>query len=181
MALTLLALDIASVTGFAYGDPVAHRIAVAGPLEVSTSGGEGWVKPRSGFKRIAPVGAHRGEAFHFFSGWIGATVTMLQPDWIFYEAPIMGGGKSNFATVRLLTGFASEVERLAYALSLPLPIQVQNGTIKKHWAGTGRAEKTDMVGACRARGWKVSDHNEADALGLFDFAASRIQAGEWPR
>lgn len=40
------------------------------------------------------------------------------------------------------------------------------GTIKKHAAGTGRADKDQMIAAMEAKGFKPKDDNEADALAL---------------
>lgn len=37
-------------------------------------------------------------------------------------------------------------------------------TLKKHATGTGNADKDQMVGAARRLGFKVIDHNEADAI-----------------
>lgn len=39
-------------------------------------------------------------------------------------------------------------------------------TIKKHATGSGRAKKPDMIAAARAKGFNVIDDNEADALHL---------------
>lgn len=44
------------------------------------------------------------------------------------------------------------------------------GTIKKHATGKGNASKEEMVSAMKARGHKPADDNEADALALLYFA-----------
>ena len=52
-----------------------------------------------------------------------------------------------------------------------IPYQgVPVGTIKKHATGKGNAGKADMIAALRARGYPVTDDNEADALALLGWA-----------
>jgi hypothetical protein len=46
------------------------------------------------------------------------------------------------------------------------PIGIWPGTLKKQFAGSGRAEKADMCRAARAIGWRGDNHNEADAIGI---------------
>ena len=45
-----------------------------------------------------------------------------------------------------------------------------NSRIKKHFTGSGRATKEDMVMRCRQRGWRPETADEADALALLDMA-----------
>jgi Holliday junction resolvasome RuvABC endonuclease subunit len=52
-----------------------------------------------------------------------------------------------------------------------IPYQgVPVGTIKKHATGKGNAGKADMIAAMQAKGYPVSDDNEADALALLHWA-----------
>ena len=52
-----------------------------------------------------------------------------------------------------------------------IPYQgVPVGTIKKHATGRGNADKAAMVAAMRAKGYPVTDDNEADALALLLWA-----------
>lgn len=46
-------------------------------------------------------------------------------------------------------------------------------TIKKRWAGSGRADKADMMAQCRTLGFHPADHNEADAIALLHVALDR--------
>lgn len=43
-------------------------------------------------------------------------------------------------------------------------------SLKVHATGMGAAHKNDMVAAAWKKGWKPSDHNEADAMWLLDLA-----------
>jgi Holliday junction resolvasome RuvABC endonuclease subunit len=44
------------------------------------------------------------------------------------------------------------------------------GTIKRHVAGKGNADKEAVIAAVRTRGFDPKDDNEADALALLDWA-----------
>ena len=60
-----------------------------------------------------------------------------------------------------------------------IPYQgVPVGTIKKHATGKGNASKDEMVASARARGHTPVDDNEADALGLLDWAVHHHDAGQ---
>jgi Holliday junction resolvasome RuvABC endonuclease subunit len=55
-----------------------------------------------------------------------------------------------------------------------IPYQgVPVGTIKKHATGRGNANKAAMVAAMWAKGYPVTDDNEADALALLHWALAR--------
>ena len=47
------------------------------------------------------------------------------------------------------------------------------GTIKKHATGRGNADKAAMVAAMQAKGYPVTDDNEADALALLHWALAQ--------
>ena len=51
------------------------------------------------------------------------------------------------------------------------------GTIKKHATGKGNADKAAMISSARARGFTVTDDNEADALALLAWAIETGGAG----
>jgi Holliday junction resolvasome RuvABC endonuclease subunit len=55
-----------------------------------------------------------------------------------------------------------------------IPYQgVPVGTIKKHATGRGNAPKAAMIAAVRAKGYAVTDDNEADALALLHWALAQ--------
>ena len=43
------------------------------------------------------------------------------------------------------------------------------GTIKRHCTGKGNAGKAEMIAAVQAKGYPITDDNEADALALLFF------------
>lgn len=54
------------------------------------------------------------------------------------------------------------------------------GTIKKHFTGSGNANKDRMIAECKARGYLPCDDNEADAIAIFDWALSQAGASAEP-
>ena len=54
------------------------------------------------------------------------------------------------------------------------------GTIKRHATGIGNAGKAEVVQAMKARGFVVSDDNEADALAILDWANAQAALGGEP-
>lgn len=172
--MMLLALDIATQTGWAFGNPQTH-VCGAGGLPVPGP------KPLSGSRQVLRPGAGLGEALSGVRQHWGHFLRTQRPAWVAYEAPIMGGTAANLHTVRLINGIIGTMESLCWELRIPAPIQINVATLKKHFTGSGRASKADMIAAAARRGWSVTDDNEADALALFDLVASRIQRGEYPR
>ena len=59
----------------------------------------------------------------------------------------------------------------AWAELRGVPYQgVPVGTVKRHATGKGNAAKEEMIAAARARGFRPSDDNEADALAILHWA-----------
>ncbi len=48
------------------------------------------------------------------------------------------------------------------------------GTIKKHITGKGNASKKLVIDSLLSKGYKPTDHNEADAMALFDLKINTI-------
>jgi len=95
----VLALDIATVTGWAYGSPG----------EVPTFGSIRFGKP----------GGSRAAAYRAFSKWLETewNVRDHQPDLIVYESPAVPSimsGRTNIDTIRLLVGLAEYLEGWCY-------------------------------------------------------------------
>ncbi|KAA5605445.1 hypothetical protein F1188_11130 [Roseospira marina] len=165
----LLALDIATHCGFARGSIAGHRATT--PIEAA-----------SGVRAAQPEGGTRafrgplGEAMARFADWLWRTTEGV--DLLAYECPILPR-TTTIDTIRRLDGLAGIAAMVAHKRGLPEPLTPQPAEIKRHWAGSGRAEKTDMVKACRDRGWTCVDDNHADALALWDFTVAQIAAGLW--
>ena len=66
-------------------------------------------------------------------------------------------------------GYLAHLTAWAEANSIPYQ-GVPVGTIKRHIAGKGNADKQAVIAAVRALGFSPADDNEADALALLDWA-----------
>ena len=63
----------------------------------------------------------------------------------------------------------------AWAELRGVPYQgVPVGTVKRHATGKGNAGKEEMIAAARARGFRPSDDNEADALAILHWALETL-------
>jgi Holliday junction resolvasome RuvABC endonuclease subunit len=158
----LLALDIATVTGWAYGR-VPRRAMTR--LEMAASQPP---KPQSG---VILVRSKQGIG-HFlseFEGHLSDMLDRLRPAGLIIEAPILPQTTS-FDTVRKLMAMAGNVEKLAAQRGIRWHRVVQPSSVKKHFTGSGRAKKPEMIAECQARGWfPLATDDEADALGIWDY------------
>jgi len=53
---------------------------------------------------------------------------------------------------------------------------IHSSTLKKFATGKGNANKEAMMGAATARGWRFADDNECDALWLLEYALKEVVA-----
>lgn len=152
---TLMALDIASVSGMAVGKPDDRR-----PIIVS--------------KRIAH-GGDLGAALVGFERWMLDQLAVHQPEVVVFEAPLVLAGASgmkvltNQATIRMLFGLAAVAELVAHRAGLDV-YEVNVQEVRKHFCGSGRADKSQVMRMCQMLGWPVPDHNGADAAAAWSFA-----------
>jgi Holliday junction resolvasome RuvABC endonuclease subunit len=73
------------------------------------------------------------------------------------------------AAAHLYGGFLATLTAWCEQNSIPYE-GVPVGTIKRHVTGKGNADKTAVVEAIRARGFKPADDNEADAIAILLWA-----------
>ncbi|BBK37714.1 hypothetical protein STAQ_27920 [Allostella sp. ATCC 35155] len=130
------------------------------------------VEPRSGVVRIAEIGARLGRFGLKANEWLSDFLAVTPVAKIYYEVPILGG-HDNADTALKLYGLACLVETIAEIRGIPVE-RMNNQTVKRFFAGTGRAKDVDMIRACHARGWNPSDDNEADALGMLCLAEHQL-------
>lgn len=189
----ILGLDLATSTGFAYGD--------------------GSSRPVVGSLRMPSTGHDVGEFCSFFRAWyvellVRLSVVTLEdrrPLIVCLEAPIlpekkwnpvlrkMEGG-TNIATTRKLQGLAAIVEMEAFDANERHKrtgqgrevqcFEAHLQTVKKELSGSGRADKGAMVLAARRAGIELSPgdegQDEADAFGVW-LLAVRYHAKEYSR
>jgi len=149
----VLALDLASRAGWAYG-ATSDRATGWGVWDLGSA---------------AKVG--HGAAYAVLADWLGDAFRLHRPSLVVMEAPLPPGGQTHANTARLLLGYGAVVELLCYRWSIPLREQGA-ATVRKRVMGTARVEKPDIVRWCQARGYEVTDHNAADAIALWHFAAT---------
>lgn len=146
MSDTVLALDLATVTGFAL------------------RGGEGKVK--SGRVRLpAPDPERLGKRLHEFRNWLTDMKGRAGGiDHVIWEDAFRQPGKAGefFGNIVGVLLDWCEHHNITYST-------VNASTLKKFATGHGHASKDQMVGAARRLGFDVIDDNEADAIHILRY------------
>ena len=118
-----------------------------------------------------------GPLFLSFDVWWCRTLAAAQPARVAFESPmrVVGFGKStrptNQGTLRVVMGLAAIAELRCAERGIPC-FEVNISTVKKHFTGSGKAEKADMMKMCRTLGWPVEDNDQADAAALWSYVKS---------
>jgi Holliday junction resolvasome RuvABC endonuclease subunit len=162
-ALRVLSLDIATSTGFAIG---AHDDA----------------RPVTGTVRCAAIGDNYGRAGNELFAWLDDIIRVHRPDVVAYEAPLIIGGRTgttrptNAGTVRLLFGLVMAVEMATDRHGLRT-YECHIQTVRRHFTGNGRCQKSEVMARCRTLGWDVGSNDAADAAAIWDYARSVLRPG----
>lgn len=141
----ILALDLGTSLGWACGSP------------------EG--EPRYGTKVLPSTGEDIGRFAYAYNEWLLDMITLESPALVVFEAPVLTG-KTSLATARKLYGLAWHTE-FACSLRQIRCMEHHLQSVKKFFAGNGRAEKPEMIAAAHRHGWDPKTHDAADALGLW--------------
>lgn len=172
MAGGILALDLATTTGWAYFAPGA-----AAPIH----GSETFEAPNPGCFGIK------------FEKWLDELYQQHRPRWMLFEAPFIGE-KTHQDTARKLQGLAVLTEVYAekrrkdgHELDV---FEVNNIQVKIHFVGRSyvrgerktskqKKELSDamkrlVIEECVSRGWMPDDDNEADALSIVVYGAAKL-------
>lgn len=151
----ILALDIATTTGWAEGLP-----------------GE---RPTSGSLRLAPPGSPHAAVYGAMMAFLGARLTAFHYRLVIFEAPLdprWKGAMTNTNTARLLLGLPAVVEAVAYQTGHAIN-EATSGDVRKHMLGC-RPKAADakplVIAKARELGFSPRDDNEADALMLWHYA-----------
>lgn len=158
---SILALDLASVTGWAFGAPGAV--------------------PSHGTIRFASPGASHEAIFAAAGNWIDARCMALEIDIVVWESPLQTSfkrGHTNTNTTTVLYGLPAVIGAIVYAHGIYDIRKADTRDIRQHFLGCSpkRTKAKSMVKAkCRALGWDVADDNEADALALWHYQCSLIE------
>lgn len=161
----ILALDLATTTGWAYG-----RV----PLDAARA------KPLSGV--IAIRGALTlGGFLSRFEDALLAKLVEFNPHGLIIEAPILPKACNRETSIKLMS-LAGIAEMTAYNSGIRWREQAQPSSVKKHWTGRGNADKAAMMAEATRRGMTFVDDNECDAIAIWDFGCAmyRQQRGVSP-
>jgi hypothetical protein len=152
----VLALDLATTTGWAYGEP--GGIPVFGNLRFGSKGS-------------------RASSYREFRAWLDANWTSskprMRPALIVYESPMIPslmGGKTRIETTKLLFGFAEHIEEWAYdRIELR---EASVGQVRSHFIGQNlkaKIAKPMVMERCHELGWMCQTTDESDACALWDY------------
>lgn len=155
----ILALDPATTTGFAYGNP----------------GDE----PRWGSRAFE--GKSTGAVVGLFRHWLVERVATMHPTLIVFEAPYIprpnARAPMNAKTLRRLLGMVAQIEACAWELNIRY-YEATIFEISRFFVGTQRlprgGKKAATIAMCRRYGWAVGNDNEADALALWALAEATV-------
>lgn len=148
----ILALDLATQTGFCVGRPDATH-------------------PVFGEFKIPPQGDQIGRFAAIFLEWFDGIMEFYEPELMVFEAPILPK-MTNPQTVRKLNGLAVLAEWSATQKYKIKCAEARASSVKKYFTGTGRAQKEDTVAACRKYGWAVKSDDAADACALWAYSVA---------
>jgi hypothetical protein len=156
---TVLALDIASTTGWACGWP--------------------GTKPFCGSIRLAKPGTSRAGVHRAFRLWLDKVWSDPLPDLIVYEspaAPMVMQGTTNIDTIKTLIGLAEHLEEWAYNRVTLREASVSQ--VRTHFIGRNMKSalaKPKTMQRCRDLGWTIANHDEADAAALWDYQCAFLR------
>ena len=111
-----------------------------------------------------------------FEDWLCDQIEFHAPEVVAIEAPLIPGGNALMTraeTVLLLIKLSGVAELVAERFGRKTML-VNVARVKKHFTGSGRAEKADMLKRCADLRWPVRNHNEADACGVWSLAKATI-------
>ncbi|UQR66190.1 hypothetical protein LRP30_13440 [Bradyrhizobium sp. C-145] len=159
----ILALDLASRTGWAVGYPNED-------------------KPHSGSVRFAREGASMGAVFAGCRQWLNEFLaTENDIKLVVFEAPMVPqhmAGRTNAEIIRVLIGLCAVVEEFTYARGYDVR-EARVSDVRTHFIGSNRHKRKEAksltMDACYRLGWTPSDDNAADALALWHYQAAMLE------
>ena len=153
----ILALDLATLTGFCHGPGDTGEV------------------PTIGSFRLPKTDADLGRFLRAYRDWLTELVSEVEPELVVYESPVLHNVTS-LITVRKLNGLCGMTEvvigdlNAAYRKAGAAEIEVAEvspTSVKKALTGNGRAEKPDMIRAAELYGLNPACSDEADAFGVW--------------
>ena len=157
----ILALDLATTTGFAVGEPGAV--------------------PYHGSIRFAKAGASHEAIFARAAQWMNGLLVAHAPSLVVWEAPMptsFSRGRTTSDTTTILHGLPAVIGAVAYLKGIFDIRKAETRAVRNHFIGCNpkRAKAKPMViRQCRAMGWDVVDDNAADACALWHYMCALIE------
>jgi hypothetical protein len=155
----VLALDIATTTGWAHGKPGSV--------------------PTFGSIRFGKAGGARGNAYRQMRTWLDLFCSAHATALVVFESPavpMIMHGRTNIDTVKLLVGFAEHLEEWAQGVVELREASVQQ--VRSHFIGRNfksLVAKGMTIERCRSLGWAVNNSDEADACALWDYQICHLR------
>lgn len=156
----ILALDLASVTGWAVGEPgmmLAH-----------------------GSIRFASKGASHEAIFANAYEWMLDKIAVYGPSLVVWEAPLtttFTRGKTTNDTTTVLFGLPAIIGCAAYQRGVYDIRKAETRLVRLHFIGQNPKRtiaKRLVIRQCAAHGWDVKDDNEADACATWSYMCSLL-------
>jgi len=169
---SILALDLATRTGWAYAPAGTVVFWPVTAMEARTHKAY-TTQVRGG--TVAFDQPDLGMAYRAFGQWLEAKLTVLKPDLVGFEAPMVQHSSQQAA--RKLLGLAAVCEYVCVTRDTRI-VEVHLGTVKKSFTGHGSAKKPDMIAEARARGFTPKDDNHADAIAVLNKVALDVVTGQ---
>ncbi len=159
MSRSILFLDLATVTGWAEGEPGGR--ATSGRIRLGS-------------------GSTNGEVGKAFNAFLAPRLASFRPARVIYESPFVAGMK-NVNTVRLTFGLAFMTETICSIYGVPV-MEANLNTIRKQTLGfvprgKGVDVKAPIIDHVRALGYEPEDDNQADALLGWLYACAVLDPG----
>lgn len=158
--MTVLALDLATVTGWAYGEP--------------------GMEPKHGTVRFANPGASHEAIFAKASTWTKMILADKRITTVVWEAPMPTSfkrGQSNVNTTSLLYGLPAVIGAVVYLAGIYDIRKADTRDVRNYFIGCSpkrHLAKPMVMKQCRTCGWEVADDNEADALATWDYMCALL-------
>lgn len=154
--MTVLALDLGTWTGVARGIPGEAPVM------------ETWRMPAGDGEDVGAFAAAFAARLHAALDGVSLLV---------FEAPFLGPKMTkNMHTARRILGLCWECEKQAAERDVEVA-ECNLMTVRKEFAGNGRAEKFEVMAAAERRGFSVTDHHQADAVACWWFTI--LSTPEW--
>ena len=154
----VLALDLATVSGWAHGKPGAM--------------------PKFGHERFARSGESRAVAYNRFRLWLSLFCSAHRTDLICFESPVATFlPNTGITTIKLLIGLCEHLEFWALEHEIELR-EASVSAVRAHFIGRNLKSaiaKPLVMARCRERGWMAETHDESDALSLWDYQISCLR------